>query len=334
MALLGAITTWSAGDKLTATALNNEFLNLLDALNGSDADNIKIEYTAADLPTLQLGNTHGSGYALQAGDGTSDDLFGVKSTGVIESKVTTGTAPLIVASTTLISNLNADLLDGVEAAALPKLASANTFTGTNTFSAAVTHNNDVTCNTNNLFLVTSALDLEDSTLIVSNTTGNGNLRIRTDTDDIQFASLTGGPIAYHDFFSVRKGTDVVTYGNSFEHVFEGTLTLDANNGATLITLTDAGGGASWSTDSGSFAKITLTANSTLNNLIGVEVGGTYSLIVIQDGTGGWTLSFGTNFKFSGGVAPTITTTANAVDVLTILARDANTLYVTAVQNML
>jgi hypothetical protein len=37
----------------------------------------------------------------------------------LESDVTTGTAPLVVASTTLVSNLNADLLDGFEASGFP-----------------------------------------------------------------------------------------------------------------------------------------------------------------------------------------------------------------------
>lgn len=40
----------------------------------------------------------------------------------------TGTAPLTVASTTLVANLNADQLDGFEGSAFPRLAAANTFT--------------------------------------------------------------------------------------------------------------------------------------------------------------------------------------------------------------
>lgn len=45
-----------------------------------------------------------------------------------QSTVATGTSPLVVASTTLVTNLNADLIDGFEAAALAKLAGA-AFTG-------------------------------------------------------------------------------------------------------------------------------------------------------------------------------------------------------------
>jgi len=37
--------------------------------------------------------------------------------------------------------------------------------------------------------------------------------------------------------------------------------------------------------------------------------------VVQDGTGSRTLAYGSNFKFSNGIAPVLTTTANAVDLL-------------------
>jgi len=51
------------------------------------------------------------------------------------SDIATGTAPLTVASTTAVSNLNADLLDGVEAAAIGQLAVAAEWTATQNFNA-------------------------------------------------------------------------------------------------------------------------------------------------------------------------------------------------------
>ena len=47
-----------------------------------------------------------------------------------ESDVTTGTAPLTVASTTLVTNLNADTVDGYEGTELAVLAENETVTGT------------------------------------------------------------------------------------------------------------------------------------------------------------------------------------------------------------
>jgi hypothetical protein len=47
----------------------------------------------------------------------------ISATGAITSTVTTGTAPLVIASTTKVSNLNVDLLDGADWAAPPSIGS-------------------------------------------------------------------------------------------------------------------------------------------------------------------------------------------------------------------
>lgn len=53
---------------------------------------------------------------------------------ILKSTIPTGTVPLIIASTTKVDNLNADLLDGEEASAFAKLTGGNTFTGVQTIS--------------------------------------------------------------------------------------------------------------------------------------------------------------------------------------------------------
>lgn len=55
----------------------------------------------------------------------------------LASDVATGTAPLVVASTTAVSNLNADLLDGYEGAAFPRKAEAAVITGAWDFQATI-----------------------------------------------------------------------------------------------------------------------------------------------------------------------------------------------------
>jgi hypothetical protein len=55
----------------------------------------------------------------------------------IQSTVSTGTAPLTVASTTLVTNLNADKLDGYDATSFGLLGSSNAWTNTNTFSGSL-----------------------------------------------------------------------------------------------------------------------------------------------------------------------------------------------------
>jgi hypothetical protein len=52
-------------------------------------------------------------------------------------------------------------------------------------------------------------------------------------------------------------------------------------------------------------------------------GGFYALIIIQDGTGSRTATFNSVFKFTGGTAPTLTTTAAARDILLFQSNGTN-----------
>jgi hypothetical protein len=67
---------------------------------------------------------------------------------------------------------------------------------------------------------------------------------------------------------------------------------------------------------------TLTANVTTQTLTNVAAGKAGSITLIQDATGSRTSVFNTIFKFSGGVVPTLSTAANAVDVLFYSCRTA------------
>jgi hypothetical protein len=58
---------------------------------------------------------------------------------------------------------------------------------------------------------------------------------------------------------------------------------------------------------------TLTGNATLANPTNLVAGQHGVITVTQDATGSRTLAFGSNWKFANGTAPTLTTTASAVD---------------------
>jgi len=62
-------------------------------------------------------------------------------------------------------------------------------------------------------------------------------------------------------------------------------------------------------------SVTLGGNRTLANPTNLTAGQSGVIVITQDGTGGRTLAYGNQIKFPGGTAPTLTTTANAVDVL-------------------
>ena len=89
------------------------------------------------------------------------------------------------------------------------------------------------------------------------------------------------------------------------------------------TLTDAAQ-ITWNACDGHAATVTLGGNRTLNNPTNLAQG-SYLLKVVQDGTGSRTLSTFTDYCWPGGVAPTLTTGANAVDILTFWS-DGSKLY--------
>jgi len=62
-------------------------------------------------------------------------------------------------------------------------------------------------------------------------------------------------------------------------------------------------------------SVTLGGNRTLANPNNLVAGQSGAIKITQDATGGRTLAFGSYWDFAGGTAPTLTTTANAVDIL-------------------
>lgn len=80
------------------------------------------------------------------------------------------------------------------------------------------------------------------------------------------------------------------------------------------TLTDAAS-ITWDLDVAQSAKVTLAGNRALANPTNIQNGGAYSLVIAQDATGSRTLSYGSSYKFPGGVAPVLSTGANDIDVL-------------------
>jgi hypothetical protein len=109
------------------------------------------------------------------------------------------------------------------------------------------------------------------------------------------------------------GTDVQAYDantaktnvvQSFSVAQRGTITA-LTDGATITPNFAAANNFS----------LTIGGNRTLANPTNLTAGQSGSIVITQDGTGSRTLAYGSYFKFSNGTAPTLTTTASAVDVL-------------------
>lgn len=118
---------------------------------------------------------------------------------------------------------------------------------------------------------------------------------------------------------------LVLNGTAIQELQSGdTLTGYAQTGATntftgaqIGSITALSDGATITPDfsaNNSFS-VTLGGNRTLANPTNIVAGQSGVFIITQDGTGSRTLAYGSYYKFPGGTAPTLTTTASAVDMI-------------------
>ena len=104
--------------------------------------------------------------------------------------------------------------------------------------------------------------------------------------------------------------------------------------ANIIALTDAATIAvDMSVTGGNNFSVTLAGNRTLGNPTGLTAGQSGIIYVTQDATGSRTLAYSSYWKFPGGTAPTLTTTANAVDALVYTVRTSTSITVQSLLNI-
>jgi len=127
------------------------------------------------------------------------------------------------------------------------------------------------------------------------------------------------------------GTDVQAYNanTAFTNVAQ---TFSAAQRGSISTLTD---GATITPD---FAvannfSVTLGGNRTLANPTNLTAGQSGCIYITQDGTGSRTLGYGSNWDFAGGTAPTLSTAANAVDVLAYAVRSTGSIAATLIKDV-
>lgn len=117
------------------------------------------------------------------------------------------------------------------------------------------------------------------------------------------------------------GTNVQAYNANTAFTNANQSFTAAQRGA-ITTLTD-GATITPNMNNANNFSVTLGGNRTLANPTNLTAGQSGVIVITQDGTGSRTLAYGSNFKFPGGTAPTLTTTANAVDVLAYYVESAS-----------
>jgi hypothetical protein len=159
---------------------------------------------------------------------------------------------------------------------------------------------------------------------------------------LRFSSAAGGD----GYFRVRRGQGAGTanadlhwnettgawnieYNNLPANVVMGNITANFKSTRDFINSTTTGGSVTVNLNEGNWFKYTLNAPTTFTftNAPSNGLAITFSLILIQDGSGGRTLSFANTVYWSGGTIPPPTYGASSKDLWTFTSYDGGSTYV-------
>ena len=186
-----------------------------------------------------------------------------------------------------------EFTDNVDVPGTFDVGGAATFDSTATFDGNVTFNGDV-------IFEGSTADAFETTLTVTDPTADRTITLPDAT-----TTLAGLAVA-QSYTKAQRGTPVAL--------------TDASTVAVDLSL-------------GNNFTLTLAGNRTLGAPSNVTAGQSGVIVVTQDGTGSRTLAYNSAYKFAGGTAPTLTTTASAVDVLAYYVESSSRITVTSLLNV-
>ena len=190
--------------------------------------------------------------------------------------------------------------------------------------------------------VKSAYDLADAALPKAGGTVTGNINLDTNVSLVFEGTTADG---FETTLSATDPTDdrTISLPNSSGTI---ALTSDLSAYAALDTaqtwtkgqrgeitaLTDGATITADFADSNNFS-VTLGGSRTLANPSNLTAGQSGCIWITQDGTGSRTLAYGSQWDFTGGTAPTLTTTAGAVDCLVYAVQSSTKITATLITNL-
>jgi len=163
----------------------------------------------------------------------------------------------------------------------------------------------------------------------SDTTNASKVLIATNgSTDVQLVSTRNGsgtflPLSFLTGGSQRMQLDTSGNLNIGTSGVAAKMYVSGNAAQNLIEVIDGGSAIGFDFATGNNFTITLLGNRNLAAPTGVTVGQSGVIYIVQDATGSRTLSFNSVWHFSGGTAPSLTTTGSAVDVIAYTVRTAS-----------
>ena len=142
--------------------------------------------------------------------------------------------------------------------------------------------------------------------------------ITTTQADARYVAITGA----QTITGAKTFTSTVTITGAV--AFTSAVNVSGPVNVNTVTLTDAASIA-LSFDAGNTFVVTLGGNRTLAAPTSANIGQSGSIRVIQDATGGRTLSYNSAYQFVSGSAPVMDTSAGAQSILVFSCRSATTI---------
>jgi len=172
--------------------------------------------------------------------------------------------------------------------------------------------------------VTGATTLDGALTVTGTATFNGSVVLEGTTADDYELTLACEPTADR----------TVTFPDATTTLagLSAAQTFTAQQRGAISALTD---GATITPDfslANNFSVV-LGGARTLANPTNLTAGASGAIFITQDGTGSRTLAYDTAWSFSGGTAPTLTTTAGAIDVLVYTVRTTTDIAATLITNI-
>ena len=111
------------------------------------------------------------------------------------------------------------------------------------------------------------------------------------------------------------------------------LYVNGNASSNIVAVGSVSSNTTLDFSAGNNFSLTLGGSFELSNPSGLQVGQSGIILLLQDSSGSRVLSYGSSWDFPASTAPTLTTTAAALDVLTYFVRSSTSIVTNSILNI-